>query len=127
MPADAIRGIVPFDMAGDGVVVQFKNSDLVNLQTKYGAEWLTSAIDNLNVADLPYLLLLIELGVKKDGKPFKVDFDEIDKPIIDIYETMVDGLFMATHGRTLKGHIEYVSERADELQDSEDNPPVPAP
>jgi len=126
MTADKIRGIVPFDMAGEGVVVHFKNSDLVQLQTSAGAEWLTHAIDHLNAADMTFMLQLIDLGLKVDGKPFRGNIDDIDRPVIEIYETLIDGLFMATHGRTLKEHIEYVTERAQELQDAEDSPPAPA-
>lgn len=117
------RGIVDFPEGGDGVVFQFRLSDLAQLQKQFGDQWFAEAVTRMDRADIHFLEALLKHGPKTaDGKPFQVKLENIDLRIADLYERCIDGLYVAMWGRTLiqqmdriAGQIEDAVDKAEEL------------
>ncbi|WP_192246046.1 hypothetical protein [Mesorhizobium silamurunense] len=103
-----LRGELPFPAAGEGVVLRFTNVDLDSLQAKFGDNYFGDAVPRLNRFDMKYMREVIAYGGKKDGKPFRIAFDELDIPTVDIANAALDALFLAMHGRTFEGHLDYL-------------------
>lgn len=120
------RGETPFEEAGDGIVLCFTNSDLKQIQAKYGKGWVTSATDDLinGRMDFELLEMLVEKGAKKDRKPVTVDQKKLDAmPVGDLCERLVDALHIAIHGRTFKQHVEHVMKLVEEATAKGEPPP----
>lgn len=113
--ADLVRGVVPFDMAGDGVVIHFKNSDLTALRLAVRNEkpdqpvdaWLEMIGLKAEVYDLEQLEVLLKHGAKKDGAPADINLDAIERPIYEIQTALLNGLSIAMFGRNIEEQHEY--------------------
>lgn len=104
-----MRGDVPFPQAGEGVYLRFTNPDCDQLQGKFGDNWFADVVPRLNRIDTAYLRECIAFGGKKDGKPFRIKYDELDCPMIEIIDTVLDALFLAVHGRKFEDHLDYLT------------------
>ncbi|RWD00168.1 MAG: hypothetical protein EOS58_30780 [Mesorhizobium sp.] len=104
-----IRGEVPFPQAGEGVYLRFSNPDCDQLQGKFGENWFADAVPRLNRVDTLYLRNCLAFGGKKDGKPFRIDYDTLDCPIGDMLDAVLDALFLAVHGRKFDDHLDYLA------------------
>lgn len=104
-----MRGEVPFPQAGEGVVLRFTNPDCDKLQGKFGENWFADVVPRLNRFDTTYIKECVAVGGKKDGKPFAIKYDELDCPMIEIVDAVLDGLFLAMHGRTFEDHLDYIA------------------
>ena len=125
MVADPVRGVSDFSMAGDGIVIEFRNSDLAELQRTIGDDWVQSAIDKFSASDFPMLELLIKHGAKKDATPVSIDLDTINQPLSVIYEAVIDGLCFSVFGRDYKDQVAHLAEQIAELENK--SPPRVAP
>jgi hypothetical protein len=114
--ADRLRQEVPFPAAGEGIVLKFGNRGCSELQSRFGAEWFTGAHVRLNNFDPDFMKACVEIGAAKDGKRIKVDFDEIDVPLMQIAEPILDALYMSVHGMTFAEYLIEISKRAEELE-----------
>lgn len=103
-----IRGEVPFPQAGEGVVLRFTNPDCNHLQKKFGDMWFADAIARANRFDMEFLKECVTVGAKFEGKPKIIAFDSLDCTLVDVAEAVIDGLFLAMHGRTFEDHLSYL-------------------
>lgn len=103
-----MRGELPFPIAGEGVVLRFTNPDCAKLQEIFGENWFSDAWAKVNRFDMKFLQTCVEIGAKKDGKPIQVGFGGLDAPMHEIAQAVLDGLFLAMHGRNFEDHLEYL-------------------
>jgi hypothetical protein len=101
MSAASLRGRHPFPEAGEGVVLHFKFSDLDALQAEYKENWINVITHNLDHMDMPTVAKVVSCGAKKDDKPFKVDFNKIEVPLVDLVKIVLDGFYLAIHGMSV--------------------------
>ncbi|TJW14464.1 MAG: hypothetical protein E5W82_10840 [Mesorhizobium sp.] len=104
-----IRGEISFPQAGEGVFIRFTNTDCDNLQGKFGENWFADAVARLNRVDTTFLRECVAFGGKKDGKPFRIKYDELDCPMVEILDAVLDALFLAVHGRKFEDHLDYIA------------------
>lgn len=104
-----MRSDIPFPQAGEGVYLRFTNVDCDHLQGKFGDNWFADIIPRLNRIDTTYLRECIAIGGKKDGKPFRIKYDELDCTLIETIDVVLDGLFLAVHGRKFEDHLDYLA------------------
>ncbi|TIX28927.1 hypothetical protein [Mesorhizobium sp.] len=104
-----LRADLPFPQAGEGVYIRFTNPDCDNLQGKFGPDWFADSVPRLNRFDTTYIRECVALGGKKDGKPFRIKYDELDCAMIEIVDVILDGLFLAMHGRKFEDHLDYLA------------------
>lgn len=116
-----LRGELPFPAGGEGVVLRFTIADCDQLQAKFGDNWFGDSVPRLNRFDQKYMRECIAFGGKKDGKPFRIAFDDLDIPTVDIANAILDALFLAMHGRTFEGHLDYL-ENIKKLEVGNDSP-----
>ena len=100
---DRLRAVVPFPVAGEGIGLKFSNSACAELQ------------------------VCVELGAVKDGKPTKVEFDNIDVPLMQIAESVLDALYMSVHGMTFGDYLIELGKRAEAIQAAENPTNVSSP
>lgn len=113
------RGETPFDEAGDGVVLCFKNTDLVRIQQKYGKNFLTELTEQImfrGELNMEAYVDLLDAGLKKDRKalPYKDAEDKLDAiPIVSLLDKIFDALYVSVYGSTLQ---EYMKEMAEKIE-----------
>lgn len=113
---DRLRVEVPFPPAGEGIALKFNNSACAELQKRFGPEWFTAAHTRLNNFDPDFIKACVEIGAVKDGKRVKVDFDEIDVPLMQIAEPVLDALYVSVHGMTFGEYLIEIGKRAEALE-----------
>ncbi|CDX26643.1 hypothetical protein MPL3356_60478 [Mesorhizobium plurifarium] len=122
-----LRGQVPFPDGGEGVYLRFTNPDLDNLQAKFGDNYFADCVPRLNRFDPKFMRECIAFGGKKDGKPFRIAYDDLDCPQVVTANAILDALFLAMHGRTFEGHLDYLENvRKLEVNDDSGNQSSPA-
>ena len=131
MSAALLRFETPFPIAGEGVSLLFSNKACAELQKKFGEKWFTGCFARWDAFDVDYFKTCIEAGCVKDGKPFKVAFDEINAPLIKICEPVVDALFICVHGMNFADYLQDQAKRSDLLKSGggleDDLPPALPP
>lgn len=105
---DTLIGNAPLPGSGEGVVLRFRRSDCGILQTEFGDNWFVEAHERLNRFDMKFIERCVEIGAKKDGKPHKIGTEDLDAPIIDVAVAILDGLYLAVHGKTFEKYIEDI-------------------
>lgn len=126
MAAVGLRFETPFPAGGEGVSLKFSNANCAELQKRFGDKWFTGAFARWDNFDVDYLRTCVELGGRKDGKFIRINFDELDAPLMQIAEQVVNALFISVHGVTF---TEYLTDQAKKLDDAkiagglEDNAP----
>lgn len=103
-----MRGELPFPAAGEGTVLRFTNPDCDKLQKEFGDNWFADVVQRCNRFDVVFLRKCIEIGAKKDGKTVNAAYDDLDCPMVEIAQSVLDALFLAMHGRTFEDHLEYL-------------------
>jgi hypothetical protein len=112
-----LRGQVAVPEAGDGVYLHFKAADLLAMQLQFGDDWMMTAHDRLNKFDMIFLMGCLKHGGKKEGESFKIELDEVEGPIKDLVQKVLDCLFLSMHGKT---HIEYMDDFYKQVADAAD-------
>ena len=117
-----MRGELPFPDAGEGIVLRFTNPDCAAIQKRFGPDWFQDALTRCNRTDIEYIEYCFELGAKKDGKPARLKFAEVDVPLSTISQAILDSLFLAVMGRTFEDHLQFMEEkRLGEVTKTEDD------
>lgn len=110
MSEQAIRH-VPFPEAGEGVELFFRTRDFLELQKKFGADYIVGAQERVDKSDLEYIGECIRLGCKKDGKPFAVSLDALDDVSLHVVgRKVLDALFLRLTNKTFEEHVKSVME-----------------
>lgn len=107
-----IRGDFPFPLAGEGVVLRFNNVDCAHLQEKFHENWFLDAPSKLNRSDIAFMKECWATGAKIDGKPARIPFEQLDVPLAELSNALLDALYIAVMGRTFDKHLEYMDEQA---------------
>ncbi|AMX93615.1 MULTISPECIES: hypothetical protein [Mesorhizobium] len=103
-----MRADLPFPQAGEGVYFRFTNTDCDHLQGKFGDNWFADVVPRLNRFDTTYIRECVAIGGKKDGKSIRIKYDELDCPMIELVQTILDALFISMHGRKFEDHLDYL-------------------
>lgn len=111
MGAASLRGETPFPQAGEGVFLQFKTADKLALQHKFGDSWFVGAFERCDRYDMEFIVECLKVGGKKDGKPFPIDPDTIEAPLADVSTTVLNALYMSTHGKTYPDYLMWLYEK----------------
>lgn len=100
--------------AGDGVVLRYRNSDLAIIESVEGPAFFNKLIDSVMAGTVTFSMLDLYLkqGVKKDGKPFELDEDDLDDiPVHELWETIADALCRSMRGLSARDYMEEIMKR----------------
>lgn len=125
---DSVR-IIQFPEAGEGVELFFRNRDKLSLQNTFGDEWFLGAADRLQRFDMAFVEECLRVGGKKDGKPHKIDLDDLDSVIMAVIaQRVLDALYLSMHGKTFEDHVKWIIELAEtEAKAAEDKANADSP
>src|SRR3990167_5337401 len=105
MSEQAIRH-VPFPEAGEGVELFFRTRDFLELQKKFGADYIVGAQERIDKTDIEFIEACLKLGGKKEGNPFPISIDVLDQITMHVVEKRIlDGLFLRLTGKTFDEHV----------------------
>lgn len=116
------RGEVPFPQAGEGVFFRFTLADIAELESFYGSGVHIQTIQkNLSEGSAATALKCMAHGLKRrnaEGKYAKVaiEVDDIDFPLTEAFEPIMDGLCIATANMTFAEMMEQIAQRQREFE-----------
>lgn len=107
------RAEAPFPQAGEGAFFRFSVSDIISLEETYGVgEYFEHIHLGVNNQSASVIKSCVENGLKKrdgDGKavPLSLDLDQIEFPLSDFFQPIMDALCLQATGMT---YLEYLEE-----------------
>lgn len=122
--ADNLR-VVQFPEAGDGVTLVFRNVDIRAVSDHFGAKYQEIVITGLLGMSVEVLDECLKNGAKKDGKPVKISFDDLDDvPIADVQDKVLNAFSLCLFGRPYLDQMRWVEEEARKMvEQGKENPP----
>lgn len=108
-----MRGQVAFpeDCAGEGFYLCFLPGDLIKIRSETKLKDLNEIVGALDMIDAEVIVSAIKAGAKKAGKPVSVNVDGLNTTMIALRNAVLDGLFLAIHGKTYQAFIDEIMGR----------------
>lgn len=95
------RAEVAFPQAGEGVYFKYTLRDMAALQDALGGDYVTEIWSRLNRWDAKVMALCLTHGLKKDGKPFDVDLDNLSFTFVEAIDPILNAQSLFRSGKTL--------------------------
>jgi hypothetical protein len=119
------RGETDFSVAGDGVVLRYRNSDLKRIEEAVGPQWFNELLDkSLNgLVTMDMLELYLSAGAKKNGEPYEIPAEVLDNIVVnDVFELILESVCISKTGKSAE---EYVKEIFEALEEAKRDGTVP--
>lgn len=122
-PANASRGEVALNEAGDGIVLRFSVDAMERLHSEYGEKYVDDVIKKASLVDPKAIKIALECMIENPPKEFDLKGMPWGLTWSALNEKLVDAIMLAIHGRTMKEHQAHLEKEADKIfEDAKTNP-----
>ncbi|WP_370677641.1 hypothetical protein [Pleomorphomonas sp. PLEO] len=107
-PEAQLTGVVDFPEAGDNVYLKLTTADFLQVQARFGEDWMQKVNHGFDKFDFDVLTAIAELGGKRGGKSQKINIGGIENlTLIDLRDKLRDAYFYAYCGRSFMEQVEF--------------------